>query len=141
MKYQEVTAIADTLAHLAYFSLPSWQIEHCTAVPMHASKQSQRGFNQAELIAKALSPALEIPFQPLLKKTLSTKPQAGLSQQDRVTHFQTNTFQATQTTLTGSVLLVDDVITTGATLHSCAQTLLAVGAKHVYCLGIAHSAS
>ncbi len=140
MKYQEVTAVAETLAQLAYQAFPlSWSPQICTAVPMHPNKLRLRGFNQAELIVQHLSRMLHIPYRPLLKKTTDTRPQASLSQVDRLNHYRPATFQVLQPITEQNVLLVDDVITTGATMQACSKTLLAAGAKQVFCLGLAHS--
>jgi ComF family protein len=139
MKYNEVTAIASTLAQLAYLAFPPWSPQICTAVPMHPAKQRQRGFNQAELIAQQLAKLLQIPYQPLLKKTINTRPQASLSQTARLNHYRPDTFRLLQPITQPDILLIDDVITTGATMQTCAQTLLKAGAQRVFCLGLAHS--
>lgn len=139
MKYQEVTAIAKTLAQLAYQAFPPWSPQICTAVPMHPHKLQQRGFNQAELIAKHLAQLLQVPYQATLIKTIRTQPQASLTQAQRLSHYQPNTFQSLHPISQLNIVLVDDVITTGATMKACAQVLLQAGAKQVFCLGLAHS--
>lgn len=142
MKYCEVTAIANTLAQLAYQAFPdAWTPQICTAVPMHPTKLQQRGFNQAELLAQHLAKLLQIPYVPLLKKTVHTRPQASLTKAERLVHYQPQTFQIYQPITQSKILLIDDVITTGATMRACAQTLLTAQVRQVFCLGLAHSLS
>lgn len=139
MKYSEVTPIALQLAQLAYQAFPNWSPQICTAVPMHPAKQKMRGFNQAELLAQQLALLLKIPYRQLLRKTHLTHSQASLDRVKRLEQNQKQLFVPLHNTISKSVLLVDDVITTGTTMQSCAHVLLGARARHVFCLGLAHS--
>ncbi len=138
LKYQGVTAIAEILANLAFASFPDWTASIITWVPLHKSKLNQRGFNQAELITKHLSKSICIPYLSLLTRAQPTSPQAGLSRAERLEHYQAGTFLATPECANQNIILLDDVLTTGATLIACARALKAAGANSVYGLAIAH---
>ena len=97
-------------------------------VPLHPSRQRSRGFNQAELLAKALGVQLELPVRLLLKKHKKTKDQKSLNRLERSKNVQDAFFidrEALGGNIPQSVLLVDDVVTTGSTLSACALAYLA----------------
>lgn len=103
-------------------------------VPLHKRRFAQRGFNQAELMAKSLSQHLELPVASLLTRNRRTKPQAQKNRLERLTAvkeaFLIN--EAVRINKQNRVILIDDVSTTGATLAACAQTLKGAGFKKVY---------
>jgi len=94
-------------------------------VPLHKKKFRQRGFNQAELISTAISVSLSIPVIEALKRTVYTLPQASLNKERRIKNLK-NVFVLDQNIslhpLTRFVI-VDDVVTTGTTITSCAYVL------------------
>ena len=101
-------------------------------VPLHPIKQKRRGYNQSEKFASGLSSELGIPAQELLVRKKFTETQTKKSRLQRLENVD-EVFGLAEN-LNGMVLrvlLVDDVITTGATLCVCANVLLAYGAKHV----------
>lgn len=113
-------------------------------VPLHENRQRERGFNQASVIAEALSKQLQLPLDEatLLRPRASEKYRAGLdpkSRRDTVA----GAFEVRYAKLIEgeNVLLVDDVFTTGATVNSCAEALLASGAGNVFVLTIARGKS
>ena len=103
-------------------------------VPLHPSKQRSRGFNQAQLLADALGKELNIPVRLLLKKIKKTKDQKSLSKQQRKKNVA-DAFCVDKDEIgelvPKSVLLLDDVSTTGSTLTACAKVLKAYGVKQV----------
>ena len=99
-------------------------------VPMHSFRKMRRGFNHAELLARCLSEATGIPMENFLRRSRNARQQARLSHEQR-RHNLDDAFRATGCLRGKSVLLVDDVCTTGATAEQCAKTLLAAGARHV----------
>ncbi len=103
-----------------------------TAVPLHWRRQLARGFNQAFEIAHPLARFLQLEVRRTLRRTRATRPQAELSRARRRPN-PIGAFQARgNARLAGlTVLLVDDVMTTGATLHAAATALKAVGARRV----------
>lgn len=99
-------------------------------VPLHKKRYAERGFNQAETIAKSLSEILSIPINKNLKRIKYTRQQAKLNKKER----EENTREAF--TLLGenipqAVILVDDVFTTGSTMQACAKALKEKGVKKV----------
>ena len=109
-------------------------------VPLHAAREQARGFNQATLIGRALSRATALPMDDvsLVRTHHTDRHRAGMDAKGR-RETVANAFRVTYPALVAGerVLLVDDVFTTGATVSSCAQTLLDAGAAEVYVLTIA----
>jgi ComF family protein len=113
-------------------------------VPLHRLRLLQRRFNQSALLAKGLSRASGVPVSVMaLQRTRRTATQVGLTQEAR----RANVAQAFSVTpgalksLRGkNIILIDDVITTGATANACAEALLKAGAAHVDVLAIALAA-
>lgn len=115
-------------------------------VPLHYRRYVTRGFNQAALIAAAFGRVLDLPVIPFLKRKRITKPQMKLSRaarlQNIVDAFVVSERARTRYGALGlpTVIVVDDVTTTGATLAACAKTLMAAGAKQVYGLAFTKEA-
>ncbi|NWG02041.1 MAG: ComF family protein [Syntrophaceae bacterium] len=110
-------------------------------VPLHIERLRERGFNQALLLAKEISGRTGIPYRKkMLQKKKSTPPQVNLSGAEREQALR-GVFQATEEEelLGKSILLVDDVYTTGATVNECSKVLLKGGAKRVDVLTLAHA--
>ncbi len=101
-------------------------------VPLHASRLRQRGYDQALELARPLSRALEIPLlERALFRTRATAAQSELDAEARQRNLRRAFSVDARTPLPAHVALVDDVMTTGATLHAAARTLLAAGAGRV----------
>jgi ComF family protein len=97
-----------------------------TTVPLHAQKMIKRGFNQSDEIAKGFSEILGIPFVPLiLRKSKNTDTQTRKKRFERWENTEGSFELADSQMIEGKhVAILDDVITTGATLEACGQQLL-----------------
>lgn len=107
-------------------------------MPLHKKRLLFRGFNQAELICEELKNKHKYRWINLLKRTKNTKPQASLSREERLTNL-IGAFEIENRSLFDcSIVLVDDITTTGATLNECARVLYENGHKNIIGLVIAH---
>lgn len=104
------------------------QIDVVVSVPLHAARLRERGFNQAALLANAIAETLAVPHvSDALRRSINTRPQSTLALGDRQENVRTAFAPGPHATQVSGrrVLLVDDVVTTGATLASCAEALRA----------------
>lgn len=106
-------------------------------VPMHRSKQRRRGYNQAELLAQALARRLRIRSEArLLTKRTEKQTQSTLARTARAANVH-GVFAASNSVRDRSILLVDDICTTGETVRACAGELLRAGAARVCAVAVA----
>jgi len=113
-------------------------------VPLHPKRLRARGFNQASVLAQALSQRLQLPLDEVNLVRVSTpeKYRAGLDAKGRrETVAGAFAVRHPRLVVNEDVLLVDDVFTTGATVSSCAEALLAGGARNVYVMTLARALS
>ncbi len=109
-------------------------------VPLHEEREKLRGFNQARLLAEKLSIATGIPSDnaSLVRTSHTERHRAGMDATDRMKTVDKAFGVVHPALVTGErILLVDDVFTTGATVSSCAEVLMAAGAAEVFVLTIA----
>ncbi len=103
------------------------------AVPLHPQKMRRRGYNQSEQFARGISEAMNIPFEQLLHRSIYTETQTKKSRIERIQNVAA-VFEVAKSRHATSglrVLIVDDVMTTGATLVACANTLHQSGVAQV----------
>lgn len=114
--------------------------ELITHVPVHEDRARRRGYDQAELIARRAADELRLPFVPLVTRARATIAQFDLDRRDRA-HNVSGAFvvdgRAEPTCRGRWILLIDDVVTTGATLAACASALEAAGALGVSAITVA----
>ena len=111
-------------------------------VPLHARREKARGFNQAAVLAHKLAKTTRLPLDEvsLIRTSHSDRHRAGMDAKGRRETVEKAFVVRYPRLISGeSVLLVDDVFTTGATVSSCASALLAAGAKEVFVLTIART--
>jgi ComF family protein len=137
-KYGRIRTLARPLADMVARALPLDESFDCIVpVPLHWMRQWKRGFNQSELLAQALSGRCGITVLKALVRSRSTKTQAGLSNHAR----RQNVLKAFRARpVPGKrILLIDDVMTTGATATACALALKRAGAERVALLTVARA--
>ncbi|MDO4975410.1 MAG: ComF family protein [Alphaproteobacteria bacterium] len=111
-----------------------------TPVPSHWSRIIKRGYNPASIIALELSKTSGITYKNLLVKTKRTGYQKKKNFKERLENVK-DTFKCKENIHDKTIILVDDVFTTGSTLNSCSQALYKAGSKNIYCLTIATTKS
>jgi len=122
------------VARLRQANVPSHLISF---VPLHPTRQAQRGYNQAELLAQEAARMLRVRVMPCLERTRATADQIGLDPTARRANVH-DAFRALPAVRgVEDVILVDDVCTTGATLDACAEALFDAGVHQVYGLAVA----
>lgn len=108
-------------------------------VPLAPGRERERGFNQARLIAERVAGALSVPVRPRwIARARPTRPQSELGAEERRENVR-GAFRASPAVLGRHVLLVDDVLTTGATAGECARALRAAGARTVGVVTVARA--
>jgi ComF family protein len=110
-------------------------------VPLHRTRERERGFNQAELIAREVAKRLRLPFKPVLLMRTKARPDKHILSNDERWRIVRGAFATRPGSQVDNkrVLLVDDVMTTGATLDACAGALLEAGATSVIGLTVARA--
>ena len=114
-----------------------WKAEVLVPIPLHQSRRRKRGFNQAELLAKALSVRSGIPMDAsLLIRTKKTHAQKELNDQERLANLK-DAFSIQRRNIPyHNLILVDDIYTTGSTIDTAARLLKEYGVQKVYFLCI-----
>ncbi len=117
-----------------------WNFDLLTPVPISLARKKRRGYNQASILALPLALDCAVNYQPhALVKIQSTPSQVGLTAVQRRENVR-QAFQARPKLVRGkTVLVVDDVTTSGATMQACAEALLRAGAHQVYGLTLARA--
>jgi len=152
---QPGNVLARTIQHLKYHGARGLAVplgEHLAAhhpfpadavvvpVPLHVSRLRQRGYNQALLLARVLARRRGLPLAPrLLERTRATAEHATLGAAARAANVRgAFRIRAGHGVLPDTVVLIDDVLTTGATVAACAEALRAGGVRtvHVYTVGL-----
>jgi ComF family protein len=132
--------LAPLLASVFFDAWDKSDFDYITSVPLHPRRRRERGFNQSELLAQELARCVAIPYLQVLKRVRYTFPQVGLTDSQRRDNIR-NAFRCNnhQQIARCRILLIDDVMTTGATVAGAAQTLLEAGAGRVSVLTAARA--
>jgi ComF family protein len=133
--------LGDLIAEMGLAGLPVAAPDLLTPVPLHRRRERARGFNQALLLARRVSQAWRVPVcADVLTRTLATRPQTELGAETRWANVRGAFALRRPEQVAGRhVVLIDDVITTGATLTACARCLAAGGASTVGVLTVARA--
>ncbi len=132
-KYRGMTPLAKPLSTFLEFAIPhDDHFDAVVPVPLHWKKQWSRGFNQAELLARPIAKRRNIPVLKALRRSKPTDVQASLTMAARRKNVQGAFSTRKGADLKGKkILLIDDVMTTGATAGACAMALKRAGAASV----------
>jgi len=144
LKYREKFQLGRALGFLVAEKTAS---RHCrqpfdlvVPVPLHRRRLQERTYNQALLLAEAIGRYLAVPVKPnLLRRFRPTAPQQGLTERDRLDNLK-GVFDVTEKIEGMRLLLVDDVMTTGATARECGRVLLRGGASSLEVAVVARAA-
>lgn len=143
LKYEGITELSQILAELLISQLKdiSFPLNSLLVpIPLHRARRQNRGYNQSELITKIITDRLKLPLDTkLIKRIKSTQPQINLKHEARLANmagaFQVNSHLGLSK---HTIILFDDVVTTGSTAAECAKTLRQAGAKKIWLITLAH---
>lgn len=144
-KYRKHTVLASLLSEWTGQAGEKWitDADLICAVPLHWRRMAQRGYNQSAIMAQRIAEKYSRPYRPqLIKRLRYTPPQASLSRNERQKNVQ-GLFRIDprfSEQINGArVVLVDDVITTGATIEACCKALKKAGVAHITVLAFART--
>jgi competence protein ComFC len=142
LKYKRDVGLGEALARhlIVLYSSLGWRAGVILPVPLSKERLEERGYNQASFLAQPLALACGVPYySQVLKKVKNTPSQVGLSSRQRHVNV-VGAFWADRSFVYGKrVVVVDDVMTTGATLEACGQALLEAGASDVFGITLARA--
>jgi competence protein ComFC len=142
LKYQSVIELGVVCARMMYLYGNFPETELVTSIPLHRYRSAQRGFNQAEVIAKELAKLLQLPYLTVLQRNIHTSNLASVSNTEdrkRIISGQFSLLQKNkQQFINKNILIVDDVWTTGATLEEATRILKLNNVKAVHAYTFAH---
>lgn len=127
------------MSECAENNLDCGSIDMISCIPLSKKRLHDRGYNQAELLAREISKAVDVKFVPTLKKIKNNTAQSTIKDAKLRAKNVVGVYTVTDPeTVKGKyILLVDDVVTTGSTVSECARMLKKAGAKAVYCITLA----
>jgi ComF family protein len=140
-KFEKVHTLAKPLAKYLALALPREErFDVIVPMPLYWRRRWERGFNQSELLAREISRRWNVPLRNAMRRVKPTVPQAGLTNAKRRANVSGAFETRRREGLPGArVLLVDDVMTTGATAAACARALKRAGAAYVALLAVART--
>ena len=140
LKYQKKFKLGMYLGEILSEGIKTrnWQVDLIVPVPIHPLKKVERGYNQSDYIVKGLSKSLNIPNSTkLIKRTRHTESQTKLKMKARAQNVADAFDVRNSKKINGkNILLVDDIITTGATIQECGRALVKGGTKTVYACSV-----
>lgn len=128
---------AEELVRMYRRRLERWDIQEIIPVPLHRARKRRRGYNQSEVLARELGKILQIPVSTdVIFRIRNTRPQKDLDEKERFFNLKGAFGVSKKWEPKGNVLVVDDIYTTGSTIHNMAGILRKAGAPKVYFLTI-----
>ena len=144
MKYRQNRGLGEALAAqmVEFVHSLEWEVDMLLPIPLGKKRLQERGYNQVALVAEPLAYHVGLAYLPkALWKRKDTRSQVGLKHSQRRENVQ-NAYQADpEAVRRKSILIMDDVATTGSTISSSTEALLAAGAREVYAITIARALS
>jgi ComF family protein len=144
MKYRRNIGLGEAFAAQMseFFKSLDWLVDVLIPVPLGKNRLKERGYNQVALVARPLAYEVGLDYKPsALWKARETRSQVGLTVTQRRENVE-GAYQADARVVNRkSVVVMDDVATTGSTILACADALLSAGAKEVYAITIARALS
>jgi len=151
LKYQQQLVVGELLAYLLgrsilsrYSTAELATFDYLLAVPLHPKKLQQRGFNQAQIICDSLHKQLHIPvLQQVISRSKETTPQEGLSINRRKANLKrafSYTEDSAHNIVGKNIVIIDDVVTTGATINSLCEVLQQIGVNSITIFCISRTA-
>ena len=142
MKYRHNIGLGESIAEQMsdFVRSLNWPADIMIPVPLGKKRLKERGYNQVGLVARPLAYRLGVRYEPeAIWKARETRSQVGLTLSQRHKNVQ-DAYQADPKIVTGkSILIMDDVATTGSTISACTEALLSAGAGNIYALTIARA--
>ncbi len=140
-KYTPMERLSRPLGAFLRTGLPSEAtFDLIVPMPLHRKKQRERGFNQAALLAQEVARVASLPLELAVTRSRDTAPQSGLTGNQRRKNVRDAFAVKDPARIAGKrILLVDDVVTTGASANSCALALKQAGASFVAVLALARA--
>ncbi len=141
-KFYQLTAYAAPLGKLISECVAEYidaQVDIISWVPLSKKRLRSRGYDQARLLAETVSEELGIPCVPVLRKKKDTAPQSRTGSAEKRKKNISGAYEVIDKNLIDgkTILLIDDIVTTGSTFAECARTLGRGGADKVYCAAVA----
>lgn len=112
-------------------------IDVVTWVPIGPKRLRKRGYDQGKELAKQVALELELPMERLLRKPRDNKAQSGIATAEARRANVLGVYELAGSCKDKSILLLDDILTTGSTVSECARVMKTAGAKNVYCAAVA----
>lgn len=142
MKYRRNLGMGDVLARQMADFVRSlqWKVDMLIPMPLSKKRLRERGYNQVALVARPLAYELGVPYLPQgLQKIRETRSQVGLNASQRRENVSKAYQAKAEIVKRKSILLMDDVATTGSTIQAGAEALVSAGAEEVYALTVARA--
>ena len=142
-KYRNLRAAAPELGRLLadYLEANPIRADVLVPVPLHPRRERERGYNQAELLAREVGKRTGLPIDTqAVRRTRDTPPQVSMSGHDDRRRAVHEAFDCGSGLAGRRVMVIDDVVTSGSTMSACATALKAAGARSVWGLSVARQA-